>query len=282
MRTSNMMSAALGVMIGCAGIASSTYAADWSDIYLGYRVSDDYHDPNVKGPIRKDIVTLGGVSGFKYGTNAFNLDVLKSGDNEPAAHSTNGATEIYFLYRGQLEYGKITGKPIKFGPIKDIGFSYGFDLETMNNAVDPGKQVLVLGPTLKFDVPGTLDLSLQYYKENNHNSFGLVNKDISFDPAYQLNAVWNIPFQIGRLPMKFQGNGTWRSAKGKDYNGNPTAPETLVRTSVMADIGTLVNIPKNTFYAGIGYERWHNKFGYQSSVPGSNTSAPSLQLEYHF
>lgn len=261
---------------------SAARAADWSDFYLGYRFSNQYHDPNMKQNIRKDIFTLAGGASHLYGSHIFNLDILKSDHTEPAANSDRGATDLYFVYRNQLEYGKVFGQPLAFGPVRDMGLSFGFDAETMNTVVAPEKRAFVIGPTLKFDVPGTLDLSLQYYKEKNHNALGTISQDRSFDPTYQINTVWSLPFAAGHLPFIFKGNATYRLSKGDDYNGRPTAAETMLQTSVMADIGSAVGAGKNTLLLGIGFEYGRNKFGNQPSVPGTKTEAVTLQAEYHF
>jgi deferrochelatase/peroxidase EfeB len=55
----------------------------------------------------------------------------------------------------------------------------------------------------------------------------------------------------------------------------------------MADVGKVAFDKKNTLWVGIGYEYWYNKFGNRykadgSLKPGIKTSAPTVQLEWHF
>ena len=85
-----------------------------------------------------------------------------------------------------------------------------------------------------------------------------------------------------RTPAIFKGFVAITGEKGKDGFGNDTATETLLRTSVQWDLGGLAGLSKGTFFAGVGYEYWKNKFGNQPSVPGSKTSAPTLHAEWHF
>lgn len=87
--------------------------------------------------------------------------------------------------------------------------------------------------------------------------------------------------------MKFQGFINVNGEKGKDYAGVKTHTETLMRTSLMVDVGQLAGVRKNTVLMGVGYEYWRNKFGnhaYASGVekPGIDTRAPTFQMEWHF
>jgi hypothetical protein len=69
--------------------------------------------------------------------------------------------------------------------------------------------------------------------------------------------------------------------KGKDYTNRDTAKETLLRTSLMLDVGQVLAGHKDTVFAGVGYEYWHNKYGNQPGE-GTQVHAPQLQLEWHF
>jgi hypothetical protein len=48
-----------------------------------------------------------------------------------------------------------------------------------------------------------------------------------------------------------------------------------------SSVGQLPFNRKETVFAGIGYEYWHNKFGDQPGV-GTQVNAPQLQIEWHF
>ena len=89
------------------------------------------------------------------------------------------------------------------------------------------------------------------------------------------------------MPPKFQGFINVIGEKGDDYAGVKTHTETLMRTSLMVDVGQMAWGNKNTFLMGVGYEYWRNKFGnhaYGNGVeePGIDTEAPTFQMEWHF
>jgi nucleoside-specific outer membrane channel protein Tsx len=145
---------------------------------------------------------------------------------------------------------------------------------------------LVFGPTLKFALPaGFLDASVLYAREWNHCGLDVCGKpgnhtDLLFDPFFQFNLTWGVPFMAGPLPLKFQGFYTYSSEKGDDYQNRPTGAEQLMRTSLMLDVGQLGWGEKNVLWIGPGYEYWRNKFGNEKG-PGTDVDALSINLEWH-
>lgn len=271
--------------------APQVSAATWSDTYIGYRYSTQFTEPNNTDDVTKHVLQFTHASGYAYGQNFLNVDLLQSDNNDPANGDLkgegDGATEAYLTYRHQLHLGKVFDTDMSFGPVKEVAVTAGFDLNTKNTAFAPRKQLLVVGPTLKFGLPkGFADLSLFYAYERNHCGiapcgFPGNSSDISFDPYYIVNLAWGVPFNAGPVPMKFQGFGNYNGAKGKDYFNAETKPEVLVRTSLMVDVGALAFDKNNTLWAGVGYEYWDNKFG-NHGKPGVDTRAPTFQLEWHF
>jgi nucleoside-specific outer membrane channel protein Tsx len=264
----------------------ATQPPSYSDTFIGYRYSNHFSDPGKREDIGKHIVQLTHVSSYALGQQFANLDIFKSDHNDPRKDSDSGATEIYLTYRNQLQHGRIFAKPLAFGPVKDVALTVGFDWNTKNNAFQSRKRMVVIGPTLKFALPaGFLDLSLYYAREWNH--CGLDACDLPgnhsrmlFDPFYQLNLTWGVPFSVGSVPMKFQGFYSYNGEKGDDYRNTPTADEQLMRTSLMIDGGQLVGARKNVFWIGPGYEYWRNKFGNRKGN-GTDVDALSINLEWH-
>jgi nucleoside-specific outer membrane channel protein Tsx len=282
----------LGCMIGASVLATplAAQAATWSDTFIGYRYGADFTEPVNDNKVAKHVLQFTHASGYAIGQNFFNLDILQSDSEDKASNSDGGATEFYLTYRHQLHLGKIFDTSMAFGPVKEVAITGGFDLNTKNTAFAPRKRMLVLGPTLKFDVPGFLDVSLLAAKEWNHCGLGAPacqKSDIAFDPYLVFNVAWGIPFQLASVPLKFQGFLNYNTEKGKDYSGVKTKAETLMRTSLMVDVGQMVGGRKNTVLMGVGYEYWRNKFGNHAFANGTtkagiDTDAPTLQMEIHF
>lgn len=272
----------LAVAGALLAVPAVSQAATWSDTFIGYRYGTDFREPNNTKDVEKHILQFTHASGYSVGQNFVNLDIFQSDKADPTERGgSNGATEFYLTYRHQVHLGKAFDKSLAFGPVKEVAITAGVDLNTKNSPVQPRKRLLVIGPTLKFDVPGFLDVSLLFGKEWNHNNFGTVEKEIAFDPQWIISAAWGIPFNAGPVPLKFQGFANYLSKRGEDYNGKKTKAETLMRTSLMVDVGQMAWGKKNTLWVGVGYEYWRNKFG-NHGIQGVDVNAPTFQMEWHF
>lgn len=287
------MSIKKSAILGCALIAaglSAAHAADWSDTYIGYRYGTSFGEPFNNQDIAKNIFNLGHVSGYKYGTNFLNVDMLLSDSKDPASPgSSSGAQEIYVVYRHTLDLGKITGRPesFKFGPIRGVGLTAGFDANTKDDAgYNSKKRMLVAGPTVMLDVPGFLNVSILQLWESNapYNKFSHTATDrYDYDPHPMLNLAWGIP--IGSLPLSFEGYANFIASKGKNEFGGGTKPETNIDMQVMYDASSLLGASKNTAKVGLEYQYWRNKFGNDhtgAAGSGAFAKTPMIRAEYHF
>ncbi|WP_257307369.1 hypothetical protein [Geothrix campi] len=260
-------------------------AADWSDTFIGYRTGTQFREPGIDGTVKKNILQLGHVSGWAYGTNFFNVDMLMSDRNDPTASGNSGANEVYALYRGSLSLGKLTKTDLGFGPVRDISLTAGFDFNAKDNAFASKKRFLVAGPTFNFKVrDGFFDLGLLACHEQNYN--GIVGQSVDFKTTYYVTAAWGIPFQMGAVGAEFKGYANYEGAKGKDGFGVETKPETLANLTLMFDISPLFGTKKKV-YVGPGFEYWNNKFGGPNNdgpAPATNkrVTAPMAQLQIHF
>lgn len=267
--------------------ALSAQSATFSDTSIAYRYGTEFAEPFNNSAISKDILTLNHVSGFKYGSNFFNVDMLMSDNKDPAsAGSGNGAQEVYIVFRNTLDLEKISGSPYKFGPVRGVGITTGFDYNTKTDAgYNSKKRMVVAGPTLMMDVPGFLNISLLAMWESNapYSTFsGVSTPRYSYDTHAMLGAVWGIPLGSG---FSFEGFANFIAAKGKNEFGGDTAAETLIDMQVMYDLSSAVGTTPNSFRVGIEYQYWKNKFGNDSDGPagrGAFAKTPMVRLEYHF
>lgn len=260
-------------------------ASDWSDTLIGYRTSSQFREPGIDGTLNKDILQLSHASGWAYGSNFFNVDMLMSDKRDPAANGKTGANEAYVAYRGALSLGKLSGKDLSFGPVRDMSITAGFDFNSKDNAFASKKRFLVAGPTFNFKMPsGFFDLGIWACHEQNQN--GIVGKAVDYDTTYYLSAAWGLPFQLGSVDAEFKGYANYEGPKGKDGFGADTKPETLANLFLMVDVSPLFGAKKK-IYVGGGLEYWNNKFGVPNNdAPAPNTNkrvtAPMLQVQVHF
>ena len=266
----------------------AAHAADWSDTSLSYRYGTTFAEPfdnkadGSRVDIKKSIIALTHASGYKYGSNFFNVDVLQSDSKDPGNGTPGnpGAQEVYLVYRNTVDIGKVTGSPIKFMGTRGVGVTLGFDLNTKNDGYGSQKRMLVVGPTLMLDVPGFLNLSALLLDESNAPT-GLP-KRYTYDAHGALEADFGIP--VGDL-WSINGYAVYIGSKGKNEFGGSTAPETHLDIAAMFDAGAALGSSKHTFLVGFEYEYWKNKFGNSAkgfAGAGAKASTPMIRAEYHF
>lgn len=150
----NKSSIAVAAVLLCS--CATTRAAEWSDTALSWRIGNTFAEPFNPLDIRKNIFALTHASGYKYGSNYFNVDLLQSdGDDPGALNQRSGAQEAYVLYRHTLDIGKLRGTDLAFGPVTGVGATIGFDWNTRNDVgYNSRKRMLVAGPPLMWKAPG--------------------------------------------------------------------------------------------------------------------------------
>jgi nucleoside-specific outer membrane channel protein Tsx len=276
--------AALAILAACGSVA---HGADWSDTSISYRYGEKFAEPFNDKDISKSIINLSSISGYKYGTNFFSADFLISNADDPSsAGSTDGAHEAYLVYRHTLDIGKVSGANMAFGPVRGVGATIGFDVNTKNDAgYNSKKRMLVIGPTLMMDVPGFLNVSLLALRESNapYNTFTQTSTSrYTYKTHAMVNLAWGIPFNIG-IPLSFEGFANFIDSKGTNEFGGSTAVETNIDMQVMYDMSEVVGAKKNTFKVGLEYQYWKNKFGNSDKRnPGATAKTPMVRAEYHF
>ena len=288
------------VFAALAVCGMAAQAADWSDTSIGYGYGTKFQEPFNGTDISKSIVNLTHASGYKYGTNFLNVDMLMSDKNDPSSNdlSSEGAHETYVVYRHTLDLGKVMATEYKFGPVRGLGITAGFDYNNKNDVgYNSKKRMLVAGPTLMLDVPGFLNISLLALWESNQPSGQAFNASpngqitgfgtyalprYSYDVHPMISASWGIP--IGSLPLSFEGFANIIASKGTDEYGFKTGAETLIDARLMYDASSIVGAKSNTFKFGVQYQYWRNKFGNTEATAGSGSLAktPMVRAEYHF
>jgi nucleoside-specific outer membrane channel protein Tsx len=264
-----------GAALALAALSLGASAAEWSDTSIGARYGTRFREPGNPEDISKRIVSFTHVSGYKYGTNFLNVDLLDSDGTDKHAQ------EAYVVYRHTFDLGKLTGGNYKVGPVSSVGITAGFDWNTKN---DPGygsrKRMLVLGPTFGIGIPaGFLNAGVYLLHESNQPAATGFDR-YTYDVHPMLGLVWGVPIGAG---FSFEGFLNYIASKGSDEFGAGTKPETNFDAAIMYDLSPHVGAAKNTFKVGFEYQYWRNKFGNDPRLlPGTVAKTPMIRAEYHF
>ncbi len=271
------------------GAAPAVQAADWSDTSISWRTGNAFAEPFNPGDVKKHIFALTHASGYKYGSNFFNVDLLQSDSSDPGSLSQkSGAQEVYIVYRHTLDIGKLSGTDFKMGGLRGIGATFGFDANAKNDVgYNSRKRMLVAGPTLMWEVPGFLNTSLLLLDESNAPSgafppVSLLTKRYTYKLHPMFNVVWGISVAQN---VSFEGYANFIASKGKSETGADTGAETNIDMALMFDVGAAMGGPKSTFRAGVAYQYWNNKFGNTSATTGGKgyrANTPMIKADYHF
>jgi hypothetical protein len=246
-----------------------------------------------------------------YGTNFFTISAFKSDHNDPANPCINsgvvastgntsmancgGATEIYGLFRSTFGWNEIFGtKMFSMGPLHNISFEVGADMNSENNYLAPMKRDWVAGLQFAFDLPykGFFNVAPLAYKEINHNAFNqcgsitagnIPGLTCTLDGNTNYNVTWavevNYYMDLGFLPQNMQyfsisGRAGWYGPKGDDNSlpflsgtgVNSTATKTELNSEPIRltfDASKAVWGEKYTHFVDlwVAYRYWQNKFG---------------------
>lgn len=276
-------------ILGVLSIATigSAHAVTWSDTSIGYRYGTDFAEPFKSTDITKHIINLTHSSGYTYGTNFLNVDLLMSNDESNATQATGkGTQEAYVVYRNTVDLGKVLNKDFSTkGLVRGYGVTGGFDWNTKNDVYASKKRMWVLGPTVMFDVPnGFFNLSAVALWESNDPSVdsGYNGGRYYYKTHPMLTGSWAVG--LGETPLSFEGYFNWIAAKGKNEYGGVTKPEFNIDAMLMYDLSGHVNLPKKTLRVGAEYQYWRNKFGNPTTTSdkGATASTPMVRAEYHF
>jgi hypothetical protein len=275
----------------------------FSDTVVSYRFQGPAAEPGIavrrpdgtaKGrreprEVPKNVVNLFHANSWAYGTNLISLDILRSGSQDPAGDKRIfdkgvGATEVYLIYRGVLSPNKIFDTTFFAVPglVKDIGLSFGADINTKDTTFDSEKRAGTFGLSFAFDVPaGFVNLKVQGYKEFSRNGFagtpprpesGIASipgfdyshfRSVEYKMTPEFELTYTIPLAFTGLPMALAGFNTLILPKGRygQVNENQTQVEFVSQTNLVLDIGQLIENAPNRVEAFIGFQYWHNKFG---------------------
>ena len=224
------------------GINSWAGSAQWSSTNIQYLYGDSYQSIFFNGDtnsldsfdVNASIITLEHVNGWKYGDNFFFVDITNPDNNDAVT-----PTSYYGEISPRLSFGKMTGKEMKFGIVKDV-------LITTTAEIGQGFHSYLYGLAVDLDIPKMPVAQINYYIRND------IGPDT--DTGQQITLVWLRPFNIGSSSWVFEGFFDYAFGMDHAEDNIITAPRLLM------DLGKTWGAP-DALQVGVEYQIWRNKFG---------------------
>jgi nucleoside-specific outer membrane channel protein Tsx len=182
--------------------------------------------------------------------------------------------DLYGEVNPRLSLGKVTGEPLKFGPIKDLFFYSGMlefgtsdSLENINRAfgtdIDKTQLRQLHGVALDLDLPGFAYSSINFFWRDDFDISG---------STWQITYVWGIPFHLAGFDFIFKGFADYNGAEGGLVETFHTSPQ------LMMDLGAKILNKKNVLWVGTEVDIWINEYG----VRGQDDVVPQLVMQFEF
>lgn len=219
-------------------------AADITEIHLQYGELKNLSFQG-GGASRTFIATLHHVSQWRYG------DVFLFIDQVNRRNDSDVYTEAY----GGLSLGKITGRKIGFGPIRDTGPRLG-----INWGADTRARRYLPGWRLSWDMPGFRAFNTDFYWFIDDGA-GVQRGGIP-KQSDSWQADWNFvyPFKLGSASFSVEGHFEYTGRRRTEL-GVQLARTVLGQPQFRYDLGEGVFGQAGKLFAGIEMSIWLNKQG---------------------
>lgn len=220
-------------------------AAQWSSTNIQYL----YGTSHELGDDTRGIVTLEHVNGWKYGDNFFFVDITN-----PDQEGEETDTSFYGEISPRLSFGKIFGKDLSAGIVKDVLFTSTAELGN-------GFRNYLYGVAVDLDLPKFPVFQVNWYVRN--------EIDAPTDLGQQITLVWLMPFKTGSLDWSFEGFADYA------YGLEPSEDNLIAGPRLLVDAGKAWGSP-GVLQVGIEHQIWRNKFG----IDGVDEDVTQLMVKW--
>ena len=232
-------------------------SAQWSSTNIQYLYGDSYQsiffnpatDSLDSFDVSASIITLEHVNGWKYGDNFYFVDITNPDKNDPIT-----PTGYYGEISPRFSFGKMLGKELKFGIIKDV-------LITTTAEIGQGFHNYLYGIAVDLDIPKMPVAQINYYIRNEIGP--------GKEAGQQITLVWLRPFSIGNSAWVFEGFFDYAFGMDHAEDNIITGPRLLM------DLGKTWGAP-DALQFGIEYQIWRNKFG----IDGIDEDVPQVMMKW--
>jgi len=226
-------------------------AADWSAANIQLLHGSQFE----LGDKQRTILSFEYANGWKYGDNFFFMDITKP---------TDKGTAHYGEFSPRLSLGKITGKDLSFGIVKDT-------LIASNLEMGDGVRAGLLGVGIDLKIPGFAFTQVNLYARKSERDFVVEQTNT----GGQFTVAWKLPFEIANQKLSFEGFADY--AFGEDGGSVPKEDNLITAPRLLIDVSNWFGAPGKV-QIGVEYQIWRNKFGKK----GVDEDVPQAMVKWIF
>lgn len=231
--------------------ASSAAAFQWQSSELQYQYGR-LSAPSFAGGAKAGthILTLQHASGWGFGDVFFFVDFL---DDDSADGFNDG--DYYGELYVNFSLGKLTGRDLGFGPVRDLGLIAG-----INKAGEPKVLKWLPGVRLSWDLPGFTFLNTDftaYIDDSAGAGEGGAPKE---SDSWMIDLNWAYAFSIGGHEFSIEGHGEYIDGR-RDEFGNQLSHWILLQPQFRYDLGKPLFHQAGHLFIGTEWQYWRNKLG---------------------
>ncbi|WP_217476923.1 outer membrane protein OmpK [Stutzerimonas stutzeri] len=263
------LAATLMAGITLAGETLADNALLWQDNSISYLYGKNF---SVDAGDIQQTLTFEHASGWAWG------DVFLFVDNKWYNGLNGDAGHTYYgEFAPRLSLGKVSGRDLSLGPIKDVLIAAQYERGESSDA-GQANQAYLLGPGFDLAIPGFDRVALNIYYRKPDGIRGKASGQ------WQVTPVWAMTFPVGTSEILFDGYFDWAvNDVGKKGTPNYVSRNFQFNPQLKYDVGRAMHLAPRTFYVGIEYLYWSNKYGIRdSSAFNTDNNTTSLLFKAHF
>ena len=195
------------------------------------------------------ILTIQHAGSWKYGDSFFFADMI-----EDRGRDGFNDKDIYTEWYPTLSFGKMAGRRIGLGPIRDISAVGG-----INFGKDPKVLKFLPGLRASWNVPGFVFLNTDFTAFIDASSGVARGGAPRTSNSFMIDVSWLLPIAIGGQSFAFMGHAE-HIGKTTDEFGAGLNGWILAQPQFTWDLGAAIWKP-NRLLLGIEYQYWLNKLG---------------------
>ena len=197
------------------------------------------------------ILTIQQAMSWSYGDSFFFIDFL---DDELSDGFNQ--KDLYGEWYPTLSLGKLAGRTVGGGPVRDIALIGGINFDA-----DANFMKYLPGVRVAWDVPGFLFLNTDVTAFLDANDGARPGDAPRTSDSFMFDINWGAVFDIGNQSFLFTGHAEYIGATTIEPAGGEVKSWVLAQPQLTWDLSKALNGTGNELFLGVEYQYWGNKLG---------------------